>query len=97
MTIKELRNAYKRNVEFSKMAGTGLESYIESEWRAFEDLYKEGTITNFSSDFLARANGFQTTTGEYENLHILQTLDLHRISASKAVTRAMMQRFLNVT
>ena len=96
MTIKEIRKEFKRSVEFSKRIGNGLESYIESEWRAFEELYTQGTITNFSSDFLARTNGFQTNTGEYENLHIFQTLDLHRISATKAVTRAMMQKFLNI-
>lgn len=96
MTIKEIRKEFTRRVEFSKLANTGLESFYESEWRAFEELYSEGTVTRFSSDFLAFANGFQTAMSEYENLHILQTLDLHRISATKKVARAMMMRWLNI-
>lgn len=96
MTIKEIRKEFARRVEFSKLANLGLENFYENEWKAFEELYSKGTVTRFSSDFLAFANGFQTTMNEYENLHILQTLDLHRISATKKVARAMMMRWLNI-
>lgn len=96
MTIKEIRNEFAKKVEFSKLANTGLEGYYESEWRSFEELYTNGTVTNFSSDFLAFANGYQTTTGEYDNLSILQTFDLHRVTATKKIARAMMMRWLNI-
>lgn len=96
MTIKEIRNEMKRRLEFSKNAKTGLESYLKREWESFEELYKHGTVSDFSNDFLGFANGFQTTMCEYDGLHILQTLDLHRISASKKVAKAMMMRWLNI-
>lgn len=96
MTIKEIRNEFAKRVEFSKFAKTGLDSYYETEWRSFEELYKNGTVTNFSTDFLAFANGYQTTTGEFDNLSILQTYDLHRITATKKIARAMMMRWLGI-
>lgn len=96
MTIKEIRNEFAKRVEFSKLAKTGLESYYATEWRSFEELYTNGTVTNFSDDFLAFANGYQTTNSEYDNLSILQTYDLHRITATKKIARAMMMRWLNI-
>lgn len=96
MTIKEIRNEFKRRIEFSVRANTGLEDYYKTELKTFEDLYQNGTITAFTNDFLAFANGYQINTGNYDELHILQTLDLHRISAPRKVVRKMMENFLGI-
>lgn len=96
MTIKEIRNEFKRRIEFSILANTGLADFYKAELSTFEDLYQNGTTTTFTSDFLAFANGYQIKTGNYDELHILQTLDLHRISAPRKVVRKMMENFLGI-
>ena len=96
MTIKELRKEMDERIRFAKLANTGLDEYYSEIKRTFDDLYDNGTITYFSNDFLAFANGYQTRNNDYENLHILQTYDLHRINANRLVVRRMMKDFLNI-
>lgn len=97
MTIRELRKELKRKLNSLNLLGLDeIADYYTAEWVAFEELYREGTVRNFSNDFLANANHYQRYTREYENLSILQTLDLHSISATKKVARDMMAMFLNV-
>ena len=83
-------------IRFAKLANTGLEEYYSEIKETFEELYNNGT-TNFSNDFLSFANGYQIRNNDYENLHILQTYDLHRINANRLVVRRMMKDFLNIS
>ena len=94
MTIVELRKEMDSRIRFAELANTGLRDYYVSVKETFNELYDNGTITNFSNDFLAFANGYQVINGEYERLHILQTYDLHRITANRTVVRRMMREFL---
>lgn len=94
MTIVELRKEMDNKIRFAELANTGLKDYYVSAKETFNELYDNGTVTNFSNDFLAFANGFQVRNGEYERLHILQTYDLHRITANRIVVRRMMSEFL---
>lgn len=91
MTMTEMRKAYKSKRDFA--ANTpgleGLVWYYDSMKQTLETLWKEGTTTNFDNDFLKIANGYQISKQEYEGLHILQTLDLHRITATKAVVKEL--------
>lgn len=97
MTMTEMRKAYKANRTFA--ANTpGLESlvwYYDSVKDTLETLWKAGTTTKFDNDFLKVANGYQISTGDYEGIQILQTLDLHRITASKNVVKELAERFFN--
>ena len=95
MTIKELRKEFKERIEFSKRVLPGLVEYHESMRRTFEDLWKNGYTTNFDNEFLRFANGFQISTGDYENIHIRQTLGLHSITANHKAVKAMMETYLN--
>lgn len=95
MTMTEIRKSFKNQIETSRRFNNEIiEEYITSMLNTFEDLYKNGTTVDFDDEFLRFANGFQTTSGEYENLTILQTFDLHRINATKKVVKEMMIRFI---
>ena len=97
MTMTEMRKAYKANRSFA--ANTpGLESlvwYYDSVKDTLETLWKNGTTTEFGNDFLKVANGYQVRTQDYEGIKILQTLDLHRITATKAVVKELAECFFN--
>lgn len=76
----------------------GLENlvwYYDSVKKTLETLWNEGTVTEFDNDFLKVANGYQISTGDYEGIQILQTLDLHRITATKSVVKELAGRFFN--
>lgn len=98
MTIRELRKEFKKKINSLKNLW-GLDELAEffvTEWAAYEELYREGTVKRFSNEFLGRANHYQFYRQAHKNLSILQTYDLHSISATKKVTRDMMAMFLNV-
>jgi hypothetical protein len=94
MTIREIRKEFKERIRFSKMVLPELVEYHENMQRTFEDLWKNGTTQSFSNEFLRFANGYQINTGDYENLHILQTLDLRRITANHKAVKGMMEAYL---
>lgn len=94
MTIKQIREKFKEHIKFSKMVIPELVDYQQDMQRTFEELWRYGTVEDFSDDFLKFANGYQINTGDYSDLHILQTLDLRRISATKAVVKDMMITYL---
>lgn len=81
MTMREIRKEVKRMIAFSKANGNAdLVDYYKSMCEQFEELYKNLSISNFTSDFLKMANGYQINTGNYDTFHIAQTHDLHTIS-----------------
>lgn len=93
--MTEMRKAYKSKRDFAASI-QGLEElvwYYDSVRKTLETLWKEGTATDFDTDFLKVANGYQINTQDYENIQILQTLDLHRITATKAVVKELAERF----
>ena len=95
MTMTEMRKAYKAARTFAENT-QGLEElawYYDSVKRTLETLWKYGTTTDFDKDFLKVANGYQIGTGDYEGIQILQTLDLHRITATKNVVKELAERF----
>ena len=95
MTMTEMRKAYKASRAFA--ANTpGLEElawYYDSVKNTLEALWKFGTVTYFDSDFLKVANGYQISTQDYEGIHINQTYDLHSITATREVVKALADRF----
>lgn len=95
MTIKEIRKEFKERIRFSKMVLPELVEYHENMQRTFEDLWKNGMTQNFDNDFLRFANGYQINTGDYENIHILQTFDLRIITANHKAVKEMMEAYLN--
>lgn len=95
MTMTEIRKAFKDRRNFAKTFKNGLDDYYKITLETFENLYKFGYITTFDNDFLKFANGYQINSGNYETLHINQTLDLHSIAADKRTVKDMMITFLN--
>jgi hypothetical protein len=96
MTMKEMRETIKRHIEFAKQTGLdGLVPYYESTKQTLEALWREGYTRNFDNDFLKAANGYQCNTGDYEDVHIAQTLDLHSITATKKGVKALADFILN--
>lgn len=93
MKIREIRKEFKERIRFAEAVIPELVDYHKSMLRTFEELWKNGTTTNFDNDFLRFANGYQINTGDYEGLHIMQTLDLHRITASKKTVEEMATAF----
>lgn len=96
MTIKELKREYKRRLEFSARVNPSevMQMYYETMFHSFMEIYNEGFTRNFDMDFERFVRGYQNTQCEYDNLHILTTLDLHSISASRAVVRKMLEVWL---
>lgn len=94
MTMKQIREKFKERIRFSEMVNPELVDYQKDIQRTFEDLWRYGTVEDFSDDFLRFVNGYQINTGDYNDLHILQTLDLRRITATKAVVKDMMATYL---
>lgn len=81
MTMAEIRKEIKELNAFSKAIGnTEIVEYRKIMCKQFEELYKNLSISNFTSDFLKMANGYQINTGNYDTFHIAQTHDLHTIS-----------------
>ena len=95
MTIREIRKEFKERIRFSSIALPGLVPYHESMLKTFEDLWKNGYTTNFNTEFLRFANGYQINTGDYENIHICQTLGLHSITANRKAVKGMMEAYLD--
>ena len=95
MTMTEMRKAYKAGRAF--VANTpGLETlvwYYDSVKNTLEALWKFGIVTDFDSDFLKVANGYQISAQDYEGIHINQTHDLHSITATKEAVKALADRF----
>lgn len=81
MTMTEIRKEVKRMIAFSKANGNAdLVDYYKSMSEQFEKLYKNLSISDFTTDFLSIANGYQINTCNYDTFHIAQTHDLHTIS-----------------
>lgn len=96
MTMTEMRKTVTEKSRSYRAMGLGeLADYIESAKKTFEELWKEGYTRNFDNDFLKFANGYQFNTGDYTDLHIAQTFDLHSISATKRAVKDMMEKFFN--
>lgn len=89
MTMTEIRKEVKRMIAFSKANGNAsMVDYYKFMSEQFEKLYKNLSISDFTSDFLSVANGYQINTVNYDTFHIAQTHDLHTISCtSKKVAR----------
>lgn len=95
MTMTEIRKEFRNNRNFAKFINDDLCKYYDAMLRAFETLYREGYIVEFDNDFLKFVNGYQINSGNYETLHVNQTLDLHSIAADKKTVKDMMITFLN--
>ena len=92
MTMKEMHAIAKHRIHYYKTSGLEeLVPYVECEERTLVELWKYGTITNFTQNFLAYANGYQIRTGDYENIHIAACYDLHTISANRKAVRELAQ------
>lgn len=95
MTMTEMRKAYKANRAFA-VNTPGMEElarYYDGVKNTLETLWKLGIVTDFDNDFLKVANGYQISTQDYEGIHINQTYDLHSITATREVVRALADRF----
>lgn len=95
MTMQEIRKAFTAQREFNKKVGLAdLNGYSKQMQAEIELLWKEGHIAIASDELLAYANGYQISTGDYENIHILQTYGLKSITATKEVTREIAKAIL---
>lgn len=89
MKIGEIRERFEERIRFANVIDSELVDFEKSLQRQFEELWKYGYIENFTNDFLAYANGYQINTGDYEDFHILQTLDLRKIKGTKKAIKAL--------
>ncbi len=88
MTMAQIRNTIKeRKASVIRMGLDGLAYYYDDISRTIETLWKDGFITDFSTDMLKLANGYQITTGNYDTCHISQTFDLHCIKMDRATVK----------
>lgn len=82
MTMNEIKKAVKNHMDFCNKSGLEeLADWLGDMLKACENLYNYGGLRGYevSDDMLKAANGFQCRTGNYETLHIYQTLDLRSI------------------
>lgn len=105
MTIKELREEYKRKICFNRLFNRNnteladlYESEMKRDWATLEELYKESVVHQFSHEILALANGIANTAPDYSHngITVLQTLDLHAIYASKKFAKELMMAYLHI-
>ena len=83
MTMTQIRKEIKERKAFAVRMGIDLADWYDEIARVIETIWKEGFTTEFSTDILKLANGFQINTGNYETCHISQTFDLHCITMDK--------------
>lgn len=105
MTIKELREEYKRKISFNRTFNRNnveladfYETELKRDWEALEELYKENAVHQFSDEILALANGIANFAPDYSHngITVLQTLDLHAIYASKKFAKELMMAYLHI-
>ena len=87
MTMKEFRKKIREQKESALRLGIDLAGWYDEIKYVIETLWKDGFVDQYSRDILKLANGFQISTGNYETFHILQTYDLHSITADKKATK----------
>lgn len=92
MTMNDIRKVFKAAIK--NQTNADYKDILKSDMNCFEKLYTEKTITEYNSSFLAFVNSYNT--GVYPALHVLQTLDLHRITIDdKKTVREIAEAFLN--
>lgn len=97
MTMTEIKKEFDRKAAFAKESGNDwLADYIMELKETLNTIWKYGYTNMFSDDFLREANGYQIETGNYETLHIVQTLDLRGIRVDdKKTVRGLAEYILN--
>lgn len=95
MTMQEIRKAFTSQRKFNERVGLAdLNGYSKQMQSEVELLWKEGYIEFASDELLAYANGYQISTGDYENIEIRQTYGLRSITATKEVAREIARAIL---
>ena len=95
-TMKEIRAEYAKRIRFAENFGLDLMvPYHKGERDTIERLWKDGYTKEYSSEFLALANGYKITTGD-PDFHVTNCLDLHLIESSKASTKRLAAFILKI-
>lgn len=97
MTMVEIKKAFDRRAAFARENGNELlADWITGIKETLNTIWKYGYTNMFSDDFLREVNGYQRVTGNYETLHICQTLDLRSIRVDdKKTVRSLAEYILN--
>lgn len=92
MTMKAFREEISRKTSPNALyTSENLVNFYREISRVIETLWKNGYVTEFSTDILREANGFVNCGGD---LRIMQTLDLHSITADKKATKLFAEYLL---
>lgn len=95
MTMIEIKKEFDRKAAFARENGNDwLADWIMELKETINTIWKCGYTNTFSNDFLREANGYQSVTGNYETLRIVQTLDLRIISVSDKKTARLLAEYI---
>lgn len=91
MTMTEIRKELN-NRAWVAAHTPGIESLAEFHkdvLNTLEKLWKDGYVNDYSDDFRKYAYGYQINSQNYDTFHIVDTLDLHTITATKAAVKEL--------
>ena len=95
MTITQIRKEIKDRKAFAVRMGVDLAAWYDEIARTIETLWATGVVTEYSSDILKLANGYQINFDNYETCHISQTFDTHCIKMGRKAVKEFAEFILN--